>query len=73
MQITQEELDALPIMGEITYELREIDGRQVKVPKAAVVGALWQEPDEPYATKDRNGTWWCIGKAYGQTWKRRLR
>lgn len=70
--MTQDELDALPIIGEITYELQERDGKQVRVPKAPVVGALHQEPDDPSVIWDRWGQSWMVGRAFGKRWKRRM-
>ena len=70
--MTHEELDALPVMGEIEWIIEERDGKRVRVPKLTV-GALYQAPDQPLFHVDADGQRWMVGTAYGRTWKRRLR
>ncbi len=70
--MTQEELEALPIDGEISYTEEVRDGVMVRVPHLHTVGALYQGPTDGMV-KDQHGTWWMIGWAGGKQYRRRMR
>lgn len=68
--MTQQELDALPEVGGMTF----VKTDKGLLPVALDTLALYQNwPDDPRMVTDQDGSRWLIGRRNGQLCKRKLR
>lgn len=66
--MTQDELDALPIMGGIDERIEVRDGRKVVIPVMRKAFALF----DPTVYTDANGARWMVGTHEGVMYRREM-